>query len=205
MTISARPIAFFADFRRLRVLRWILAAAVLAAMVGAPDVADAASRARRAAVMGGGYDGYWNVLIITQAGPCDQTYSFPFQISGGRISSSGIADVTGRVGRGGGVAVRVSAGGSVATGSGRLGRQHRRRPLDGQGSVGGLQRPLAGHAGLTIVCKRKWPARSSGGPYSKIHKREWLLRISAAPEPSPPDGLRNARPARPSRSPRRRS
>ncbi|HKO71189.1 MAG TPA: hypothetical protein VJV58_09685, partial [Bradyrhizobium sp.] len=32
----------------------------------------------------------------------------------------GSANVSGSVGRGGGVAVRISAGGSVATGSGRL-------------------------------------------------------------------------------------
>ena len=94
--------------------------------------------------MGGGYDGYWNVLIITQAGPCDQTYSFPFQISGGRISSSGIADVTGRVGRGGGVEVRVAAGGSVATGSGRLGMGSGAGRWIGRGSAG--------------VCSGRWQA-----------------------------------------------
>ena len=71
--------------------------------------------------MGGGYDGIWNVLIITQAGNCDPAYSYPFRISGGRISTAGAADVSGSVGGGGGVAVRISAGGSVATGSGRLG------------------------------------------------------------------------------------
>ena len=143
MTKSAQPIANFYNFRRARALRWILAAAVLAAMVGAPDVADAA-RARRAAVMGGGYEGYWNVLIITQAGPCDQTYSFPFQISGGRISSSGFADVTGHVSGGGGVAVRVSAGGSVATGSGRLGMGSGAGRWMGRGSAG--------------VCSGRWQA-----------------------------------------------
>jgi len=71
--------------------------------------------------MRGGYDGIWNVLIITQAGSCDPAYSYPFQVSGGRISSAGAADVSGSVGAGGGVTVRISAGGSVATGSGRLG------------------------------------------------------------------------------------
>jgi hypothetical protein len=144
MTISAEPIAFFVNFRRARALRWIFTACVLAAMIGAPDVADAAGRARRAAVMGGGYDGYWNVLIITQAGHCDQTYSFPFQISGGRITSSGVADVTGRVGGGGGVAVRVSAGGSVATGSGRLGMGSGAGRWMGRGSAG--------------VCSGRWQA-----------------------------------------------
>jgi hypothetical protein len=71
--------------------------------------------------MGGGYDGIWNVLIIAQAGHCDPAYSYPFRVSGGRISTAGAADVSGSVGRGGGVVVRISAGGSVATGSGRLG------------------------------------------------------------------------------------
>lgn len=114
--INARPIAFLADFGRMRALRWILLAALLAA-VAVPDAADA--KAARGA--GGGYDGLWNVLIITQAGNCDAAYSYPFRVSGGRISTAGAADVSGSVGRGGGVVVRISAGGSVATGSGRLG------------------------------------------------------------------------------------
>jgi hypothetical protein len=59
--------------------------------------------------------------------------------------------------------------------------------------------------GAEYFSERNRPTRSSGGPCSKIDKRKGLLRISAAPEPSPPDGLRNARPARPSRFPRRRS
>jgi hypothetical protein len=118
MTISAGPIAVFADFRRVRALRWISAAGVLAALA-APGAADA--RTARRVGMGGGYDGIWNVLIITQAGNCDPAYSYPFRVSGGRISTAGAADVSGSVGRGGGVVVRISAGGSVATGSGRLG------------------------------------------------------------------------------------
>ena len=112
MTISARSVGFIADFRRLRALRWIFAAAVVAAFA-VPGAADARTS--------GGYDGVWNVLIITQAGNCDPAYSYPFRVSGGRISTAGAADVSGSVGRGGGVVVRISAGGSVATGSGRLG------------------------------------------------------------------------------------
>jgi hypothetical protein len=103
--------AFFADFTIMRALRWMSAAAVLAA-VATPGGAGAA---------GGGYDGIWSVLIITQAGNCDPAYSYPFRVSGGRISSTGPADVSGSVGPGGSVAVRISAGGSVASGSGRLG------------------------------------------------------------------------------------
>lgn len=110
---------FLADFRSRRALRWGFAAALLAA-VAVPDIAGAA-KARRAGGTGGSYDGIWNVLIITQAGSCDPAYSYPFRVSGSRISTAGAADVSGSVSRGGGVVVRISAGGSVATGSGRLG------------------------------------------------------------------------------------
>ncbi len=115
MRISAPPIGLFGDFRPARALRWILVAAALAA-VAAPGAADA----RKAGGAGGAYDGIWNVLIITQAGRCDPAYSYPFRVSGGRISSAGPADVSGSVGPGGGVVVRISAGGSVASGNGRL-------------------------------------------------------------------------------------
>ena len=132
MQISAQPIAI------RRAVRSIIAV-VLFVAVAAP--ADA--RPRRAAAAGGGYDGYWNVLIVTQAGPCGQAYNFPFQISGGRISSSGFADVTGQV-SGGRVAVRVSAGGSVATGSGRLSMGSGAGRWMGRGSAG--------------VCSGRWQA-----------------------------------------------
>ena len=112
MKISARPMALFADFTARRALRRIFVAAALAALA-APGAADAAKA--------GGYDGLWNVLIITQAGRCDPAYSYPFRVSGSRISSAGAANVSGSVGQGGSVTVRISAGGSVASGSGRLG------------------------------------------------------------------------------------
>jgi hypothetical protein len=109
MRISARPTEFFADFTPKRAMRWGFAVAALA-VASAPGAAAA-----------GGYDGIWSVLIITQAGSCDPAYSYPFRVSGGRISSAGSANVSGSVGAGGSVAVRISAGGSMASGSGRLG------------------------------------------------------------------------------------
>jgi hypothetical protein len=112
MRISARPKALFADFTVMRASRWMFVAAVLAA-AASPGTAGAAG--------GGGYDGIWNVLIITQAGSCDPAYSYPFRVSGGRISSMGPANVSGSVGRGGTVVVRISAGGRTASGNGRLG------------------------------------------------------------------------------------
>ena len=95
-----------------------------------------------------GFDGSWNVLIITEAGACDQAYSFPVRITGNRVASSGgTADVTGRIGRGGRVAVRVSSGGSFADGTGRLG------PGAGTGRWSGK-----GSAGL---CSGRWQATRS--------------------------------------------
>ena len=107
--------AFFAGFSRVRALPWIFAAAAVAA-VAAPKAADAG----KAGGAGGGYDGTWNVLVITEAGTCDPAYSYPFRVSGGRILSAGAADVSGSVGPGGIAAVRISAGGGVASGNGRL-------------------------------------------------------------------------------------
>jgi hypothetical protein len=115
MTISVRSIAFFADFRRVRILRWIFAAAVLGA-AAASALADARTRIVRA----GAYDGTWNVVFATQRGNCSSTNSVPFTVSGSRVSSAGGGKVTGGIGRGGSVAVRISVGASVASGSGRL-------------------------------------------------------------------------------------
>jgi hypothetical protein len=84
MTVSARSIAFFADFRSLRALRWIVVVAVLAA-IAAPATADARARIVRA----GAYDGVWNVAFATTAGNCSSTNSVPFMVSGNRVSSAG--------------------------------------------------------------------------------------------------------------------
>src|SRR5260370_38006893 len=114
--ISARPIALFVDFRRMRVLAWIFAAAVLAAAV--PDTANAATRG--GIVRAGAYDGVWNVVFATQAGNCSATNRAPFAVSGRRVSSAGGGKVTGGISRRGAVSVRISVGLSVASGSGRL-------------------------------------------------------------------------------------
>jgi hypothetical protein len=114
MIISARPIAFFADFSPMRALQWMLAVAVVAA-VAVPGTADAARRVRA-----GAYDGVWSVAFATRAGNCSSTNSVPFSVSGRRVSSAGGGKVTGGIGRGGSVAVTISVGASRASGSGRL-------------------------------------------------------------------------------------
>jgi hypothetical protein len=118
MTISARPTAFFANFRPIRALRWMFAATVLAAMAGAPVTADAARPAGMAGP--GAFDGIWNVLFTTRAGNCSSTNSVPFTVTGRRVSSAGGGKVTGGISRSGAVSVSISVGASRATGSGRL-------------------------------------------------------------------------------------
>ena len=115
MTMSARSIAYFADFRPSRVARWAFAASVLIALIGAPVTADAARGPRT-----GSYDGVWNVQFATQAGNCSSN-SVPFTVSGTRVSSAGGGKVTGGIGRNGSVAVQISVGASKASGNGRLG------------------------------------------------------------------------------------
>src|SRR4051795_246565 len=89
-------------------------ALLAAAMLCAPVVAAGPAAA-------GSHDGLWRVIIITEAGGCDAAYSYPFRIAGGNITSAGSFDISGRVGGKGAVQVRISAGGSVANGTGRLG------------------------------------------------------------------------------------
>ena len=117
MTISARSVAISAHFKVFRPLRWLLAAAVLAA-AAAPDPADAAKRAKVARP--GAFDGTWNVTFTPRAGNCHATNTVPFNVHGTRVSSAGGGKVTGGVSRNGSVAVRITVGASSADGRGRL-------------------------------------------------------------------------------------
>ncbi|BBO09212.1 MULTISPECIES: hypothetical protein [Bradyrhizobium] len=96
-TVFARP-------RHLALLA-VLATAAL------PSTADARV---------GGYDGIWNVTFATTRGNCSSGYSVPFTVTGSRVSSAGGGRVSGKVNRGGAVAVQVSVGASHASGGGRL-------------------------------------------------------------------------------------
>ena len=117
MTTAARPTVHLADFRSIPALRWLFAAAVLAAMAGAPVTAEAARRVRTARP--GAFDGVWNVQFFTQAGNCGST-SVPFTVTGRRVSSAGGGKVTGGISASGAVSVTASVGASRASGSGRL-------------------------------------------------------------------------------------
>ena len=117
MTISARLIAFSANFNVLRALKWAFVAAAVAA-AAAPATADAARRAGM--VRAGAYDGTWNVTFAPRAGNCHATNTVPFNVMGTRVSSAGGGKVTGGISRRGIVSVRITVGASWANGSGRL-------------------------------------------------------------------------------------
>ena len=113
MTHSARSIAHSADATATRALRKVAVIAVFAAII-VPGAADAKM------VRPGAYDGTWNVVFAPRAGNCSATYSAPFAVSGGRVFSAGGGKVSGGISRNGSVAVRITVGASVASGSGRL-------------------------------------------------------------------------------------
>lgn len=102
-----RSLSFLTDFARPRHLALfaVLATAAL------PSTADA---------RGAGYDGIWNVTFATTRGNCSSGYSVPFTVTGSRVSSAGGGRVSGKINRGGAVAVQVSVGASHASGGGRL-------------------------------------------------------------------------------------
>jgi hypothetical protein len=76
-----------------------------------------AARASRAS-----FDGDWSVLVMTDAGPCDQAYRYALRIAGGRLyyAGSGGVDVSGQVSPSGYVRVRVRQGDAYADGTGQL-------------------------------------------------------------------------------------
>ena len=98
------PLTAFVRPRHLALLAVLVTAAL-------PSTADARAS---------GYDGIWNVTFATTRGNCSSGYSVPFIVTGSRVSSAGGGRVSGRVNRGGAVAVQVSVGASHAAGGGRL-------------------------------------------------------------------------------------
>jgi len=86
-----------------------------AAMLGLPLWVASAAVARTP------YDGSWSVLIVTDSGTCDRGYRYALNINNGIVSYGDPSfNVSGRVAPSGNVRVTVAAGGSYASGSGRL-------------------------------------------------------------------------------------
>ncbi len=142
MTASSRSIAACS-------VRWLLLASAVLAWL----------RARRAAQCRPAYDGIWSVMIITQAGSCDR--GLQLSVQGRRAAASrpaAAAECAGSVRGGGGVVVRISAGGSVANGTGRLGGRLRRRPLERQNLPAAIAAAAGRPGGARSTCamqKRK--------------------------------------------------
>jgi hypothetical protein len=70
------------------------------------------------------YDGNWSVTVSGRTGSCaGGTYNYSLQIVNGIVRyAGGDAQISGRVGAGGSVYVRVSSGDRSAVGSGHLSR-----------------------------------------------------------------------------------
>jgi hypothetical protein len=98
------------QFRRRAVLQaktfWLL----LLVLCAPANLAFAASQ----------FDGSWNLLFVTQYGPCDPTYNFSVQISNGILFHPNLRRLTGRVAPSGAVHASVAVEQKYAVGSGRL-------------------------------------------------------------------------------------
>jgi hypothetical protein len=91
---------------------WVSAAVLMVSSLGLNSTAFARSN----------FDGDWSVVIQTRDGACIPTLRYPVAISNGIVGNAGDtpATVQGRVAPTGAVRVTVQAGGSWASGSGRL-------------------------------------------------------------------------------------
>jgi hypothetical protein len=112
MAKKAKAIAISANSPVHAALRWLFAAAALAAAMALAGVSKAASS----------HDGNWKVTIITQAGNCDQAYSYPVKVEGGhvRYGGNGSFEITGTVAEAGDVTVAIVRGDQHANASGKL-------------------------------------------------------------------------------------
>jgi len=111
-TKQAKAIAIKQDARKLATLKWLFAAAGIAAAIALAGAAHAATS----------HDGLWKVTIITQAGNCDPAYSYPVKVSSGVVSYNGDGSfaIAGNVADAGTVKVSISRGEQRADATGKL-------------------------------------------------------------------------------------
>jgi hypothetical protein len=109
---QVKAIAIKQDAKALTTLKWLFAAAGVAAAIALAGAAHA----------GASHDGVWKVTIITQAGNCDPAYSYPVKVSGGVVSYNGDGSFTiaGNVADAGTVKVSISRGEQRADATGKL-------------------------------------------------------------------------------------
>jgi hypothetical protein len=91
--------------------------AVFAALLVLTATASVSAKSARTS-----FDGYWSILIVTDAGSCDPAYRFGLRIAGGRLFYDGVAGVilSGKVDTRGNVRVSLRQGDSIAQGNGLL-------------------------------------------------------------------------------------
>jgi hypothetical protein len=66
------------------------------------------------------YDGFWDLLFVTQRGACDPTYNFSVNITDGIVTHPNLVRFRGYVARSGAVRASVMVHDKYAVGSGRL-------------------------------------------------------------------------------------
>jgi hypothetical protein len=86
---------------------WIIAAACLIAPASAAHARSA-------------YDGSWDLVFVTQTGPCDPTYNFTVNVSNGIVTHPNLVKLKGYVAKSGSVHASVTVQDKFASGSGRF-------------------------------------------------------------------------------------
>lgn len=109
---SPKAIAIKQDAKRITTLKWLFAAAGVAAAIALAGAAHAATS----------HDGNWKVTIITESGNCDPAYSYPVKVVGGKVSYNGDGSfqISGNVADAGSVNVSIARGDQKANASGKI-------------------------------------------------------------------------------------
>jgi spermidine/putrescine-binding protein len=109
---SPKAIAIKQDAKRITTLKWLFAAAGVAAAIALAGAAHAATS----------HDGNWKVTIITESGNCDPAYSYPVKVVGGKVSYNGDGSfqISGNVADAGAVNVSIARGEQKANASGKI-------------------------------------------------------------------------------------
>lgn len=109
---QAKAIAIKQDAKRITTLKWLFAAAGVAAAIALAGAAHAATS----------HDGNWKVTIITESGNCDPAYSYPVKVVGGKVSYNGDGSfqISGNVADAGSVNVSIARGDQKANASGKI-------------------------------------------------------------------------------------
>ena len=66
------------------------------------------------------HDGSWDLIFVTQRGPCDTTYNFSVNIADGIVTHPNLVRFRGHVARSGAVRASVAVQDKFASGSGKL-------------------------------------------------------------------------------------